>query len=205
MAALADDEDIAEADLAVAPLVQLPDDDDGVVFQGDDDDMGDAPSLPAPALPAFPHRARLPAFDLLGTTASSLKQQPDYLLHIRRNRGNLLAAASSCRAIKLYDPSLAFLSSLEGHHDAIITDLCFVPGTDAALLSCAEDGTVCCFDTTSNTRVLKLDGLERKSLYCVTSNGQLIAAGGEAGISFWCGAHHRGGVGWGRVGVGIGT
>ncbi len=46
-------------------------------------------------------------------------------------------------------------------------------------------GTVCCFDTATHSRILKFAEPSRKSFYCCASNGQLIAAGGEAGISFW--------------------
>lgn len=67
------------------------------------------------------------------------------------------AAASSCRAVKIYDRSLSFLSALEGHTQQI-TDLCFVPTVASALLSCSEDGTLRCFDTKSNKCIINLQG-----------------------------------------------
>jgi hypothetical protein len=87
------EDDVVDAPPYVAPLLAEPVDEvvvDGLVYM---DDGAGADELPPPlfAAPRFAAEARLPAWTLRGTTASSLKAFPDYLLHLRRNSGNLIA------------------------------------------------------------------------------------------------------------------
>ena len=87
-------EDLEEAeDLPVVqPLMEYPDGAD----DGDGGDGMDETEGPAPPLPSFPaQRHRLPDFQLQSTTVSSLKSNPDYLLHLRSNGGNILAGTIS--------------------------------------------------------------------------------------------------------------
>jgi hypothetical protein len=177
-----------------------------ILYEDDtEEQMADVEPTVAQPVPMFADAHLMPDFKLQHTALSSFKNNPDYLMHLRDNRDGLIAgtvllrilivravtlsvfctaAASSCRAVKIYDRSLSFLSALEGHSE-VITDICFVPTVSSALLSCSEDGNLMCFDAKNNKVVSKLKGIGGKSLYCCASNGQLMVAGGEAGICFW--------------------
>ena len=89
----AEDLDEAEDLPVVQPLAEEPDAGDAAGDGGDGMDETDAP---APQLPSFPsQRHRVPDFQLQSTTVSSLRSNPDYLLHLRSNGGTILAGMVS--------------------------------------------------------------------------------------------------------------
>lgn len=74
----------------VRPFVAEPDEE----VSADDDGMSDGAEdqkTDLPPLPLFPDAAVMPDYRLQHTAASSLKSNPDYLLHIRQNGEGLLA------------------------------------------------------------------------------------------------------------------
>ena len=138
----------------------------------------------------------LPNLTSNNVVISSFKSQDDldYILHLRQNNQNNIAAATSNRQIKIYDAeSLSFNavinSEAQTFHNDMITDLTFIPSNTNIIASCSEDGFLYLSDIRTSKVIASYKEPHGKSFYACASNDQIIAAGGESspesGICFW--------------------
>lgn len=99
----------------------------------------------------------------------------EYVTHIERNcDGSKLAAALSCREVKLYarDTLCYQQDAMRQGHDGPITQLAFAPGDPFALFSASEDGTVKGWDTRTSGKSAMCFGQSGEEIWSMAVSGR---------------------------------
>ncbi|GAB4815922.1 hypothetical protein N2152v2_002968 [Parachlorella kessleri] len=159
-----------------------------------DEDFEDLPNtltsetLPAAAMVTPPQY--LPAghsFQCVASLRTDLdKNDQCYVLDlVHCPATGMVAAPLSNRLVKLYNESgVEFTGDLRGHSQRITAARFDLPEEPHLLHTSSSDGTVAGWDTRSGQQVERFQASGRE-LFCASTTGTLVAAGGGDSILFW--------------------